>query len=170
MVDTPFVSENFQRSYRNAFPSQVSSGRDLHVSDVIIPVVDFTPTTATTSLPFNLLTSINYNTIHTSINTGALTTITSDTGFFKITANLEANSGGFFQYYFNEGGTTTVVKTATCAPNQSIMATDFIFIKTGVSLQTLQGFGGGTGALSITLTSIADVNGKLTEPNGYDPQ
>jgi hypothetical protein len=170
MVDTPFVSENFQRSFRNAFPSQVSSGRDLHVSDVVVPVVDFTPTTATTSLPFNLLTSINGNTQHFSITTTSLTTITSDTGFFKVESNLEANSGGFFQYYFDDGGTTTAVKTVTCAPNQSVITTDFMFIKTGIIFKTLQSFGGGSGALSVTITSIADVNGQLTQPNGYNPQ
>ena len=43
MVDTPITSETLQQSYRNSFPSQIGAQRDLHVSDVIIPIVDLTP-------------------------------------------------------------------------------------------------------------------------------
>ena len=61
MANIPFVSENFQRSFRNTFPSQTSTGRDLHVSDVVIPVVDFTPTASGTSLPSYMQLARNAN-------------------------------------------------------------------------------------------------------------
>ena len=82
MVDIPFVSENFQRSYRNRFPSQTSTGRDLHVSDVVIPVVDFTPTASGTSLPRDLQEAMDYTT--TAISISGDTAVTSNTGFYKL--------------------------------------------------------------------------------------
>ena len=44
MVDTPIVSEALQKVFRTNFPSQINSGRDLHVSDVVLPIVDFSTT------------------------------------------------------------------------------------------------------------------------------
>ena len=94
MVDIPFVSENFQRSYRNTFPSQTQTGRDLHVSDVVIPIVDFTPTTSGTSLPLDLRFSRNRNTtsVQTSTTTG-FTDVITQSGFWGVNINISGYGG-----------------------------------------------------------------------------
>jgi hypothetical protein len=89
MVDVPFVSEDFQRAFRNTFQGQVNSGRDLHVSDVVIPVVDFTPTASGTSLPTNLAQALNLNTTNRS-DTGTGTIgdrLINAQGFFEVNSN-----------------------------------------------------------------------------------
>ena len=94
MVNVPFVSEEFQRAFRNTFQGQVNSGRDLHVSDIVIPVVDFTPTASGTSLPESLRYALNRNTTHFSGGAPiASTSVNVSNGFYRIKANLNGNSG-----------------------------------------------------------------------------
>ncbi len=54
MADTPIVSESLQKTFRDNFPSQINSGRDLHVSDVIVPIVDFSTSVATSGISTSL--------------------------------------------------------------------------------------------------------------------
>lgn len=174
MVDTPFVSENFQRSFRNTFPSQVSSGRDLHVSDVVVPVVDFTPTTATTSLPFDLLTSVNGNTAYTAINSaGSIVTVSSSPGFYRMyTSYISDAFGGFSQLYLEDSSGTSTVQFIRGGAGEPITKEDYLYIPTGTELKN-NSFGGSGSTyirIDILLTSLADVNGNLIQPNGYDPQ
>lgn len=174
MVDIPFVSENFQRAYRNTFPSQTSSGRDLHVSDVVIPVVDFTPTTATTSIPFDLLASLNLNTTSQQVSTTTLTTLITTSGFYQIETDIfnkrTADVMGI-QFIIVEGSTSTFVKTIQCGCLASASHKDFVFLKAGTVLKAQAFAQIATGLdIFVTTTSIADVNGNLTQPNGYSPQ
>jgi len=174
MVDTPFVSENFQRSFRNTFPSQINSGRDLHVSDVVIPVVDFTPTTATTSLPFDLLTSVNGNTFYTAISSaGSIVDITSSAGFYRLNTSYISDAfGGFSQLYLEDSAGTSTVQFIRGGASSPVQKEDYLFIPTNTTLKS-NSFGG-TGSsyirIDILLTSLADVNGNLIQPNGYNPQ
>ena len=55
MAETPIVSESLQKEFRDNFPSQISSGRDLHVSDTIVPIVDFSTTAGVTGLSLSLI-------------------------------------------------------------------------------------------------------------------
>ena len=86
MVDTPIVSEALQKDFRDNFPSQINSGRDLHVSDVIVPVVDFSTSTAISGLSVNLQEAFDFNLTNTNvINT--TTTLTSTPGFYRVLYN-----------------------------------------------------------------------------------
>ena len=99
MVDTPFVDENFQRAYRNTFKGQVSSGRDLHVSDVVIPVVDFSPTTAGTSLALNLRQARNIDGTNITLDQGdASTTFQDLTGAGTTDNTVKATSAAIFAF------------------------------------------------------------------------
>ena len=104
MVDIPFVSEDFQRAYRNQFPSQTSTGRDLHVSDVVIPIVDFTPTSSGASLPLDLRACLNNNT--------SLLDISSDQ-----TNTVITSTAGFYQVIYNYSGQNATVNTAKLSFN-----------------------------------------------------
>jgi len=170
MVNIPFVDENFQRAYRNTFPSQTSSGRDLHVSDVVIPVVDFTPTTSGTSIPFDLLSSLNLNTTKFTITSGVDTTIITNTGFFRCNFNFQGSAAASGTIAFtNDGGTTrTEVELMEC--NNTIEYTRFIFNRVGFTTLFATSSVTGSNPVTVSVTPVADVNGNLLQPNGYSPQ
>jgi len=174
MADIPFVSENFQRSFRNTFPSQTSTGRDLHVSDVVIPIVDFTPTSATTSLPFPLLSCGNPNTQFEFITAAGLVAVTINPGFYRMEVGyLSSVTLGFSQIFITDTSTSTnfTLRYLRGGANQYTQSQDFIFIPVGFTLSINTSFGsGGTGRNEVLFTPIADTNGNLIQPSGYDPQ
>lgn len=176
MVDIPFVSENFQRSYRNRFPSQTSTGRDLHVSDVVIPVVDFTPTASGTSLPRDLQEAMDFTT--TAVIVSGDTALTSNTGFFKLNFSFtgDITSDEAFNIFLKDDVTGTnytvwisgssIISGVTTYQQTNII--DFyVFIPVGYSLRA-NASGNHTGR--VQLKQIGDVNGNLTLPSGYSPQ
>ena len=122
MVDTPIVRESLQKAFRQEFPSQVSSGRDLHVSDVIIPVVDFTQASSGSTIPFNLQTCVNANTVSGSYFAGVAgnVTIASAVGFYMITLrynSLSSSGGGGFDLKAITPSSTTTVGTYILGTN-----------------------------------------------------
>ena len=177
MVDVPFVSEEFQRAYRNTFQGQVNSGRDLHVSDVVIPVVDFTPTASGTSISESLRFCRNTNTTQVQFTADATdATVIDDTGFFRCDlriSNSVANSAVSIQ--INDGSTNFVIGRyvgQSSANTNSYLFDNFNFFlrpqdKLLFSMSSLASF---VTAINFSITPIADVNGNLINPSGYDPQ
>jgi hypothetical protein len=177
MVNVPFVSEEFQRAFRNTFQGQVNSGRDLHVSDIVIPVVDFTPTASGTSLPESLRYALNRNT--TNFSGGATSTGNSfgvTAGFYRCVATISGNTGEQKLEIVLRNGVTNIViqalsiKGDTSNPFGSV-SKDFIFFQeVGDDAQYDFSEFSGVGFFDINVTPIADVNGNLINPSGYDPQ
>ena len=169
MVDVPFVSENFQRSYRNTFPSQVSSGRDLHVSDVVIPIVDFTPTTSGTSLALELRNCINKNSSLTRITTQTTTTVINGSGFFNVTCDLLANGGNAISQFeiFTDNTTALSIMNLRAGNGFNTRTTFVVYLNSNDILRVVTS---SACDLSVMQTPLADINGNLTNPNGYDPQ
>lgn len=177
MVDVPFVSEEFQRAFRNTFTGQVNSGRDLHVSDVVIPVVDFTPTTSGTSLPESLRYSLNRNTTHFSGGAPiASTSMNVTNGFYRVKANLSGNGGQQnLSFLLNDGSGDVEMEVlfldGTASNTGDVIFRDFIiYQKVGDDLRYSFTEFSGNGTYTFNLTPIADVNGNIINPNGYDPQ
>ncbi len=180
MVDIPFVSEDFQRSYRNRFPSQTSTGRDLHVSDVIIPVVDFTPTASGTSLPINLRQARSTGTTFTQLTADVTNQdFILNTGFFQVFINSQLsadNTNGEWSVKVTDGSTTQQVAGSYMLLGQSTdgvvnLNEDFIVYIPETFKATLSfSEGSGVGALSAYVTQVADVNGHETPPPLYAPQ
>jgi len=179
MVDVPFVSEEFQKAFRNQFPAQASSGRDLHVSDVVIPVVDFTPTSSGASLPTDLARALSTGTYwsNTTLAKSKADLITTP-GFYEIRINasfspgtsaggvnlhLEDNTGAYSAIY----GETVQNISSSFGYNAKIFVTVFLpatykvvwdlYIGSGVTAE----FG---------YNQVADVNGNLIQPPLYNPQ
>ena len=178
MVDTPFVSEDFQRAFRNQFPSQVSSGRDLHVSDVVVPVVDFTPTASGASLPLNLRFAINNSVTKITAQSSATADFITTTGFYKVYFSfINENDGSDLSFSFNEiaTGTSKTVYTVRsgAASGQSDTYNQEYIIYIPAGFKVKYSFSEGTGATAradMFYYQIADVNGNLTNPFGYSPQ
>ena len=172
MVDTPIVSEALQKDFRDNFPSQVNSGRDLHVSDVIVPVVDFSTSTAISGLEALLQQAMDFNITPFDVS-NATTTIISTTGFFRVMALFNAQplgpSTGAIQ--MNYSSTVKILFSQDYLHNGSgngiqDQFVDFIvFLKAGVTLEATSS----TTNLSVIGSSrqIADISGTLVNPDGY---
>ena len=173
MVDTPVVSDTLQKTFRDNFPSQLSSGRDLHVSDVIIPTVDFTTTITTSGLSQGLQESISYANNTSFLVENTTSTITSDTGFIRLfgSINVQGASVGDRDGFIaiTDGSTPKKIldleldeKDAGVTVN---LPFDFIvFLRSGDSITAtatdrcrIQG----------TFRQVADISGTLVLPTGY---
>ena len=177
MVNVPFVSEEFQRAFRNTFQGQVNSGRDLHVSDIVIPVVDFTPTASGTSLPESLRFCRNLNTsVYLKSVSVTDDLVTDGTGFFRINTRLsnEIDEGGTY-IGINDGSSTTIISRLISKVGTNTASTNFddfvVFLRPQDSLvATMSLSATSNGAMTVVTTPLADVNGNLLSPSGYDPQ
>jgi hypothetical protein len=173
MVNIPFVSEDFQRQFRNQFPSQTQTGRDLHVSDVVIPVVDFTNTAEGTTLPTYLQRSIGNGSTFSIIDAAGTNTLISTPGFWEVKFLITTQGGSATATYaLNDGSSTTNVYGVGFYAAQNSEQNQFIiFIPAGQSLQVVTTAGTGVDiVLRQTITQRADVNGNLTYPPGFTPQ
>ena len=172
MVDTPIVSESLQKNFRDNFPSQISSGRDLHVSDIITPIVDFSTVVGTSGLPVSLQQAFDFS-VTTFLITSSSSTIISTPGFYTIQGVASTQSTGSASntvFLALDAGTTTkkLIDFAVVVEDTFRRAVPFSFIfflNTGISLI------GGTNSTSVrisgSLRQIADISGTLVNPSGY---
>lgn len=178
MVDVPFVSEDFQRAFRNQFPAQQSSGRDLHVSDVVIPVVDFTPTASGASLSTDLRFSFNVNTTYLQRTASGNSAFVSSPGFYGCKFNMACKgSDTNAQFGLVETSSSAFNTIFKLTPN--VVSTEHtniqyectVFIPVGYTLNISMAVGASDSAvLDSSATLLADVNGNLVNPFGYSPQ
>jgi hypothetical protein len=176
MVNIPFVSEEFQRSFRNQFPSQTQTGRDLHVSDVVIPVVDFTPTTSGASLPQDLRFARNANTKQFNTTAELTNQVISDAlpGFNLLDIKLISVGGlGYGELKLFDGTSTYNTVSyinGVASSGQSLFIQDslVVYIPTGYQLTaTTEGSGFN---FNVLISLVATVDGDQILPFGYDPQ
>jgi len=176
MVNIPFVSEEFQRSFRNQFPSQTQTGRDLHVSDIVIPVVDFTPTTSGASLPQDLRFARNPNTKNFESTSSATRTTVSNAspGFNLLDIKLSTSDSTAVGYLELFDGTSTYniisYVRSIILTSGNLLSSDklIVYIPTGYSL--LASTTGTSFNYFAVITLVADVDGNQILPFGYDPQ
>ena len=176
MVNIPFVSEEFQRSFRNQFPSQTQTGRDLHVSDIVIPVVDFTPTTSGASLPQDLRFARNVNTKQFNTTATLTNSVISDAspGFNLLDIKLVTVGGlGYGELKLFDGTSTYNTVSyinGVASSGESLFIQDnlVVYIPTGYSLVTTTE--GASFNFNVLITLVADVNGDQLVPFGYNPQ
>ena len=74
--------------------------------------------------------------------------------------------------YLEDSAGTSTVQFIRGGASSPVQKEDYLFIPTNTTLKS-NSFGG-TGSsyirIDILLTSLADVNGNLIQPNGYNPQ
>ena len=181
MVNVPFVSEEFQRAFRNTFQGQVNTGRDLHVSDVVIPVVDFTPTASGASLPTTLQYAKNLNTsFGTYATSQSGTDIYTNSGFILLKTAFSVQGGAGFatsQFWLKDKSSSdfAVVQNyrsdTTSSSAYTVTQEDVVFIPSNYKIilyhdpNTVS-----VASINFSITLIADVNGNLVNPSKYDPQ
>ena len=175
MVNIPFVSEAFQRTFRQRFPSQTSTGRDLHVSDVVIPIVDFTPTSEGADLPSYLQLARSPSITEIDITTAASgVAFLSSAGFYRCSitlVNRTGQSADHISLLLDIEQTTGVTNIQNFVTPNQIKDDLTIFVPPNSTARyTFSESGSADGALSIYSWQIADVNGNLNLPSGYNPE
>jgi len=177
MTISTVTSEALQLKLRQLLPSQQGFGTDLSASDTIIPVIDLTGAAEGSDVPQNLQTAVAFGS-QTAFNiTNTTTVISNTTGFYRIfgTASLymDGSLQGGCSFSMTDGATVTTIWSAvsgsTGTASFNNVPFDFVaFLSAGESIS-------GTsinGAQFLTGSSrqIADVNGNLTNPVGFNPQ
>ena len=171
------TSEALQATLRRLLPSQTGFGTDLEASNVITPIIDLTPTAEGSSVPSFLQTALAF---------GSQTNI-----FAQNTTQVVANTGGFYRII----GTATVEGNATTQKKGSFAMSDglssttvwaiemeqgdpgaflsesfdfYVFLAAGESISAVSN--GLECVMSGSVRAIADLNGNLISPSGFQPQ
>lgn len=176
MSITRVTSEKLQLKLRQLLPSQFGFGDDITAQNTIVPIVDLTPAAEGTDVPEMLQTALAFGS-QTTFNIRSATTVIANTpGFYRITCGIAvytqsaAAESAILQ--LNDGATTKDVWGLNYASfllnNTAAEKVDFtVFLGTGESVQwqvsslmQVQG----------SIRQIADVNGTLVNPSGFNPQ
>ena len=173
---TSVTSESLQRKIRELLPSQQGFGEDLQAQNVIVPVIDLTRSAEGSELPDYLQNALSFGS-QTAFTIGNTTSvIVNNTGFYRIfgmsnVKNLAASTGTNF-FSLSDGLSTKTVwnhsAIASTTENVSCIQYDFVvFLDSG---ESLSGSAGSISNLVGSFRQIADVNGALVDPAGYQPQ
>tara|TARA_B100000768_G_C11267881_1_gene371939 strand:+ start:1213 stop:1746 length:534 start_codon:yes stop_codon:yes gene_type:complete len=177
MAISTVTSEALQLKIRQLLPSQQGFGTDLSASDTIIPIIDLTASAEGSDVREDLQKALSFGSVTSFDVRNATTTIINTTGFFRIvgSVNYQAITGStaYSEIYLRDGSTDKVIyqflAPAQATPNTTIAMYDFVvFLPVGHSVKTF------TNSASVGLAGntrqIADLNGTLVQPVGFDPQ
>jgi len=170
------TSEALQLKLRQLLPSQQGFGTDLSASDTIIPIIDLTSAAEGSDVPTFLQRAWDFSTGIEQIS-NTTSTIINNTGFWQILVNWSGNSGASAEQSnisITDGLTSKKIWSLVhepVAPNETKYNGTFelvVFLNSGESLT------GQTSStrynLDITYRQIADLNGTLVQPLGFNPQ
>lgn len=166
------TSEALEATVRNLLPSQQGFGEDLQAQNVIVPIIDLTPTAEGSQLPTSLQQAYGFDDI-TSFNiTNATTAIVNTPGFWRIhgTGSIIPNTatGANANIQINNGISTKdcwLMNTTLAQQAPAVAAFDFIvFLQTG---DTLQGSANVLGRICGSVRQVATVNGTTINPTGF---
>ena len=173
---TSVTSEALQAQIRNLLPSQEGFGTDLMAQNVIVPIIDLTSAAEGSTVPENLQTA--YGLVNGSVYHSAASTVTAinNTGFWQIDviSTLNASFSGQSTVTITDGTTTATIfyfsRAAGSSQNNFIVTNQrmTIFLAAGQSLQLTNSTTSHN--LFVTYRQIADVNGNLVNPLGFNPQ
>ena len=169
------TSEALQATVRRLLPSQQGFGEDLEAQNVIVPIIDLTPSAEGSETRQDLQTAASFGsmTVVTTINT--TDTIVNTTGFWlvKTTFTNSTNSVAVktASVALNNGSTTKDLYAWRAEANSGSMSDVFsyvVFLPAGHSLE--QTTSDTSMQLHTSCRQIATVIGDLVDPGGYAPQ
>ncbi len=171
------TSEALQLKLRELLPSQQGFGTDLSASDTIIPIIDLTEAAEGSSVPSYLTNAINFGGATAVSVNNATVTLTSGTGFWRLTgvSSVRNNSSGssFNKIEMTDGSSTKIVwsdtiNSTTQVVNSSIQIDLIFFVAVGVTLNMTSNRG--DAIFDGSIRQVADINGTLVNPTGFTPQ
>lgn len=171
------TSEALQATVRRLLPSQQGFGEDLQASNVIQPIIDLTPSAEGSEVRQDLQTSLALDS-QTAFDfaAGTSTTLITGTGFWRVTAcaSIETLSGATHTVSIDmtDGITSkTVWGLRIDGGGSDVIASENVdltfFLRAGDSLTATRT---SRGYLKGSVRQIADINGNLINPSGFNPQ
>jgi hypothetical protein len=171
---TTVTSEALQATIRRLLPSQQGFGQDLEAQNVIVPIIDLTPTAEGSALPTDLARAIGFASSTKFSIVGTSTTIANTPGFYRVfgmssvlgsnsvnrnaTWKLEngATSNNVWQHAHRSGGVNGEV---------TVQQYDFtVFLDTG---DAIKGTTDASCVLAGSVRQVADRYGNTVNPNGF---
>ena len=171
------TSEALQLKLRQLLPSQQGFGTDLSASDTIIPIIDLTEAAEGSQVPVSLQQAIAFGSQTTFAANNNTKVIANTAGFWRITGSMSiwttgsaaictirgtdgASNKTYYEWVANPTGTAPVMATEIY---------DFVvFLAAGESIEAITNF---TRAyLTGSARQVADTNGNLVNPSGFNPQ
>jgi hypothetical protein len=176
---TTITSESLQAEVRRLLPSQRGFGTDLEAQNVIVPIVDLTPTAEGSALREDLQTAVSFGaltTVRRDNQPTGISTVISTPGFYKYIvtmAILSDNVASVFEVslLLEDGGINKGVQELRNSADASgqeplvVFNEGVIFLDTGQSLR-INNVGVDT-FIQCSVWQIADVNGNLINPSGF---
>lgn len=173
----PITSEALEAQIRDLLPSQNGFTEDLQASNVITPIIDLSSAAGGSSTPEFLQRAWDFSTGHTFLSGTSSSTIVNTTGFWQVdvTSSLRTN-GDKAKLEISDGTTRKIIwefdsvaSGAGTSPGGEVTDGQFVaFLRAGDSL--IASLSGANCAFNLWYRQIADVNGKLVDPQGFTPQ
>jgi len=171
------TSEALQATIRRLLPSQQGFGEDLQASNVIQPIIDLTPTAEGSSVREDLQTALGFADITAFRVNNSSSVIANTPGFYRIHGNVSIYSGNSTNnaasLQFSDGlSTKNLFQTETVA-TPAVTAYDYMFdfvafLTAGDSITAVSN--DTQARMNGVIRQIADVNGVLSNPTGFNPQ
>ena len=171
------VSESLQSTIRRLLPSQQGFTEDLQATNVIQPIIDLTPTAEGDTLEQSLAQAIAFENTSFRVN-NTTTTIVNNSGFYRVFGSgflQQPGSGAdrFGSFQISNGLTNKVVWETQLLPSSAANA-GFPIFDFVICLGSGESFLASTTNASVVLAGstrqIADVNGNLIDPVGFQSQ
>lgn len=170
------TSEALQATVRRLLPSQQGFGEDLQASNVIQPIIDLTPTAEGTILDTDLARAVNFASTAFDIN-NTTTVLAQNPGFYRVigTASARVATGvtANTRFSMSDGFSSKDVWGMTIhnSGQEPAVGVPFDFV---VYLNVGETFSGitdtGQSYLYGSIRQIADSNGVVSPPTGFNPQ
>ena len=176
---TTITSESLQAEVRRLLPSQRGFGTDLEAQNVIVPIVDLTPTAEGSALREDLQSAVSWGAV-TSVTrdnaTDGASIVTNTPGFYRYTVDmaiLSDNTASIFEVQLEITNTLSPrvihqLKNSADASGQEPLVAfheGVIFNATGNDIR-IRNVGVDT-FIQCAVWPIADVNGNLINPSGF---
>jgi hypothetical protein len=172
------TSESLESNYRGLTPSQDGFTEDLMASNVIIPVLDLTPSATGSDIPEYLQTALAFGSQTSSTVTNTTSNLVTTAGAWRIFGNFSGNhddsAAQICQIRTTDGVTNKILLDFGFASTQADNTSnnnvfDFVyFAATGESLVAQSNSSILT--LYVSVRQLTDVNGNFVYPSGFTPQ
>ena len=168
------TSEALQLKLRQLLPSQQGFGTDLSASDTIVPVIDLTGAAEGSDVGQNLQTALAFGSANFFNAQNSTVTIANTAGFYRVFGNVclsataSTHTGSL---KLSDGVTTNFLTYFSVLANGGAMTFSFDFVVFLASGESITAESSATSSI-VTGSSrqIADVNGVLVQPSGFNPQ
>tara|TARA_R110001632_G_scaffold7953_1_gene31271 strand:+ start:231 stop:752 length:522 start_codon:yes stop_codon:yes gene_type:complete len=167
------TSEALQLKLRQLLPSQQGFGTDLSASDTIIPIIDLTRAAEGSDVPAFLQRALAHGNQTTFRASNGTAVIQNTAGFWQISGVSSCNQALTLvnQISITDGVTPKLVWAHECAGangNHAVEINLVVFLDAGDSVSAISS--NPNAVMSGSSRQLADINGVLVNPVGFNPQ